>query len=691
MAIDYSKLSTPDLQALKSGDLSKVSTQGLQYIKSQSQNIQPNSNQAFPVNTGDVMALQNPVTSMAKLSDMLTGSDVMGRIKNAAQGAEQGITDIGEGAYNLADRGLHALFPNSIPLHTVNTQVNPHPNHPAYYMAGEMAPTFALPEAKVAELLGKVGSVAPKAAEAYKDLKSLPYAGRAVNFAEHLINPAATGAAYGALYNAGNSNKSISSDLASGGLLGSLLGAITRTPAALASGYLRKIANNPDTERTPEQVGKILESDNKGNYQTVPISDLAGSQLSSRFYKWLAGIPGSGSYKAAINSKNAFEKQANMVRNYLLGSTGEGNIKSELAKDIQSNYNKYKNESKKLYDKAFDTAKAHNVQVIPSSILDFSDIPEVKELLSLKKSPAVLKALGSPISEKEKSKYKLINVEKAHRLRSDLLQSARQGYSNKNTTDFDSRRYLQAADAISNDMENSGTPESTKLYRESGEFYRNNVAPYFDNNTVYKAAIGKLDNPSGLSGILAKRESPQIGSVLSHLTPQQRNLAFLDQVKSTTHQPPEGTRETNAQRFWNKYSKMDEDAKQALLTPKSREKMNQLGNLSDITHEDRIRANTPRTGYALKNTVLHSPEITAMIYGLLHHPLAALPVGAAFDAGASSIARFLRSPQAKQGYVNQVVNSITPEDSLRRIIVQYLGSGRPVATINAIGKNNVNQ
>ena len=653
------------------------------------------SNHQVPrIDLGDALALQNPVTSVAKLSDMLTGSDVMGRIKNAAQGGEQFVIDLGEGAYNLADRGLHHFFPNTIPLHTVNTQVNPHPNHPVYYAAGEMAPTFALPEAKLASVLGKGAQFTPRLQSAYQALKSLPYAGRAVNFAEHLVNPAATGAAYGALYNAGNPNQSISSDLASGGLLGSLLGAITRTPAALASGYVRKIANNPDTERTPQQVEKILKSDNSNNYQTVPISDIAGSQLSSRFYKWLAGIPGSGSYKAAINSRNSFEGQANKLRNDLLGETGESNIKSELAKGIQSNYNKYKNESNKLYDQAFDAAKAHNVKVIPSDISEFSDIPEVKEALSLsksKESPLILNELGIPLSKEEMSKYKPIDVENAHRLRSDLLQAARQGYSNKNTTDFDAKKYLQAADAISNDMENSGTPESTKLYREAGTFYRNNVAPYFDNNTVYKAATGKLDNPSGLSGILAKRESPQIGAVLSHLTPQQRNLAFLDQVKSTTHQPPEGTRETNAQRFWNKYSKMDEDAKQALLTPESREKINQLGNLADITHEDRIRANTPRTGYALKNTVLHTPEITAMLYGLLNHPLVALPAGAAFDAGASSITRFLRSPQAKQGYVNQVVNSVTPEDSLRRLIAQYLGSGRPVATINAVGGHNVNQ
>lgn len=677
MSIDYSKLSTPDLQALKSGDLSKVSTQGLRYIKSQSQNMQPNSNQAFPVNTGDVMALQNPVTSMAKLSDMLTGSDVMGRIKNAAQGAEQGVADLGQGAYNLADRGLHALFPNTVPLHTVNTQVNPHPNHPAYYMAGEMAPTFALPEAKVAELLGKVRSVAPKAAEAYKDLKSLPYAGRAVNFAEHLVNPAATGATYGALYNALDNNRSISSDLGSGGLLGALLGAVTRTPAAFASSYARKLANNSDIKRTPEQVSQLL--DKNSAYKNVPIGDLLGSTQSSRFYNWLSGFPKSGSYKASHAAAQDFEKSGSQLHDQLLGNYNVGDIKKGLAKSLKDNYKQRTAQASQLYNAAIEHGDKNNFKLgTPNNFIN-TPIDWLMADPKLLNKPQIEDVLNGTA-----------DLKTAHGVKSYLGKKASAAYMNPDKQE-EGFVLKQMHDALNKDMSAAMSPQTKELYNKANAYFAKEVSPYRSDKLVFDAAKGKVDNPQSLSVRLANNETPEIRKVLNDLPEDAKNLVLADRLKNATFENPLGEKETKAIKLWHGYSKLPEDTKDAVLTPSVRKKFQDLGEMEEITRNSRLRANPPLTGFALKSLAQHSPEAFAAMLGAIHRPAVAIPASIATVGGMSGLAHLMRSPALKEALIHGSVDSVTPAGSLRRLIAQYLGSGRPVATINAVGGHNVHQ
>lgn len=78
--MDYSKLSTPDLEALKAGDLSKVSSAGLNYLSSLNPSRAPD-------------ALDNPNDPYSVVSGV--GLSVLDSVKNLGMGAVKGAVSIG--------------------------------------------------------------------------------------------------------------------------------------------------------------------------------------------------------------------------------------------------------------------------------------------------------------------------------------------------------------------------------------------------------------------------------------------------------------------------------------------------------------------------------------------------------------------------------------------------------------------
>lgn len=608
--------------------------------------------------------------------------------KSFGEGLLQGGIDLAEMPHNLYMRALHALAPNTIPQGTIDFQIDKSPKSNLSYEVARMLPSFALPGVPAAEMISTGASLIPKAQKVYEATKSLPVTGKLANIAESLTNPVATGAAYQGLYNANRPDSSLSDHMGTSGAISGVLAGLTKAPAGLINRYLSKMTDVPESA-LPEISNKNINQLPPETYKNVPVSDLAQSQIGSQDYKWLTSLPLSrkDAYNAAVQTNKELENYTNKVRDSFLGKSSDGNIKADLAKGVKSNYDNYRKNASSLYDKAFESAKDQNINIIPNELLEYSDIPEIKELLQSRKDinkSKLIDTSGQPLSSIQKP----IELEKAHKVRSDLLQAARKGYSNKNTTNFDARMYSDVANALSNDIENSTSGNVHKLYKEANDYYKQNVAPYSSDNTIFKVATGKLDNPSNLSSVLEKRESPGVGAVLEHLTPDQRRLAFLDRVKSSSKTAPDRKTNTSASRFLGGFEKMDKSAQEGLLGDNDIKKLEALKFLNQIATPSKDLANPPKTGVQNVKYTARLPEKLAATYGVAMHPLAGIPLATLLLGGNKKIAQLLRSPQVKDAYLRgEKLKNVTDKNSIKRLLADYLSSGKPIATMNALEGN----
>ena len=305
----------------------------------------------------------------------------------------------------------------------------------------------------------------------------------------------------------------------------------------------------------------------------------------------LGAIPGAGVAKSQGKVADAAQQQANKVLDFLKGDNKESEVASNVADELSSNYNRLKQESTDNYNDFLKSAKEKNIQLqqtpsLSSVAQNYLD-QNKRGLLSLdtdmKKS---LTDLTQPLQKEStdvvsgtKVEPNPMNFDKAHADKNTWGTLSRD-YETSDPTK--SRIYSDLRGAIKDDMasavQNSNDPHLISILNKADNFYRTEVAPYFDNK-IDKIASNKANLETIHNTLL--QDNPEINKVVGDLSDEARkNIAFLKFKNAIKESSISGQYEPAPQKLFNSYNTLSESQKQKLFSNQDRDEIRKLGFLS---------------------------------------------------------------------------------------------------------------
>jgi hypothetical protein len=702
MNYDYSKISTPDLQAIYNGDLSKVSTEGLKEYYSQSQ---------IPrLNTNDMLELENPVTSIAKLYDVATNSDITGRINNAAQGFGQGLVDDATGGVNAVINSFRDVFSPEETLRMLqgkspqqsnlisSPQVNENPKYPEVFNIakglGSSAPLAVAPEI----------NAGGRAADIIMNLLGMK-APKMVSNAASAATTAGGYSALGELLSGNNSQSSTQNSPLVDALTNAGKGAELGGGLSLGMDALAKVLHIPQYARSafanlmlkkasqdPELPRYMADSEYRNNLanptvisQPSSLGEFTGSPKVKKFEGAIDTLGAKNASKLANKTvNNAYEDYAQNLFDELSNGASPADLNKRLSQAVSNNETAHNSMANDMYNDAFNIANNTGMKVMPNEMLKYQNMPEIAGLLKKETAPqlpAIYDQKGNIINQKPQQGFTPIDAQMAHRVKSELSQKAHDAYAGKGVN-FSARDYKNAANALRADMENSANKDFNDAYGAANNYFAQNVAPYRKIKAIRDAAQGNTEQSLTLPRQLMKGETPEALKVLADLTPSQRGLvlaAHLNSLKNLNPVKQGGRHMLNADKFHNELANVPAQTRSALFPHDTGEKFKLLTAMKDL------KDNQVKEPFDTKH-VIGNVKALAALWSLLKHP--ALGVGGivGLRAVAKGLNKVMRSPEVRQGLLNN--EKITPaqNDSINTQL-RYLGSGRPAAVISNTNQN----
>ena len=702
MNYDYSKISTPDLQAIYNGDLSKVSTDGLKeyYLQSQIPRL----------NTNDMLDLENPATSLIKLSDIATNSDITGRIKNAAEGLGQGLINDATGGLNAVVNSIRDVFS---PEETVrmlqgkgpqqsnlisSPQVNENPKYPEVFNVAKGV-GGSLPLAVAPEI-----SAGGKAADIIMNLLGMK-APKMVSNAASAATTAGGYSALGELLSGNNSQNSTQNSplvdaLTSAGKGSELGGGLSLGMDALAKvlhipQYARSAFANlmiKKASQDPELPRYMADSEYRNNLadpavisQPSSLGEFTGSPKVKKLEGAIDTLGAKNASKLANKTVNdAYEDYAQNLFDELSNGAGPADLNKRLSQAVSNNETAHNSMANDMYNDAFNIANNTGVKVMPNEMLKYQNMPEIAGLLKKEAAPqlpAIYDQQGNVINAQPQQGFTPIDAQMAHRVKSELSQKANDAYAGKGVN-FSARDYKNAANALRADMENSANKDFNDAYGAANDYFAKNVAPYRRIKAIRDAAQGNTEQSLTLPRQLMKGETPEALKVLADLTPSQRGLvlaAHLNSLKNLNPVKQGGRHMLNADKFHNELANVPAQTRSALFPHDTGEKFKLLTAMKEL------KDNQVKEPLSLKDVVLNLKFLGTLL-ALVHNA----PLGVAglvsLMTGSRNLNKILREPEIRQALLNNEKIIPAQNDSINNQL-RYLGSGRPAAVASNANQN----
>lgn len=521
--------------------------------------------------------------------------------------------NIAYGAGELLKHGANAglQVANMVGLNPKNKQISDSALGLDKMIPPETANT---PTAEASRFLGGIGPLVALTggAGAAEDLAAT--GAKALNPVMQYLKNVAGGVASAPLFSDDSIGKSMKDALKSpANLILSALG-----PAMQGASSAKNAILSLGGKNTPEQVQKALQASGDS---TVPAGEIISSPFLKRAQSLLSVTPLSG-------MTQIYEKIGQDMRDSLGGtlkslwggkSKSEAPIGDEVNQAVQDLYSDNKQKSGTLYQDVADTARNSNTKVIPNSTVNYakqklaildrkldehpsSDVDKnlygiLSDIASGRQSK-ILDKSGKPIQTIGPKSFDDVNA-----LRSSYWNEADKALTkgDKFTANVYKGLWSNLTADIGESAKNSGDANLYKKWTDANQYYKDHVAPFQQNKTLYKYAIGKGDPDTIIPKFLqsGNNERPALlQDLTSKLTPRQVQRMTADHITKGQREIS-GETDMKPMDVLNRYNQLGDRTKQILFrnNTDAKDTLDSLLNKKKLFGDNIDQMFIPRTGY----------------------------------------------------------------------------------------------
>lgn len=497
---------------------------------------------------------------------------------------------------------------------------------------GDIAPSFLLPEARVAQGLTK----ASKAVNWFENLvkRNLP----------RTIDAAINGGIQNMIFNGSNEKENLGKSFLKGGGIGAGVHALVGAPAGVAENFFKALASkarkNLSQYRTPEQVATLSQKlgqtpANLADVINIPPSDQTALNA-------LKAMPFSGANNKMNALKTELDHHGHTLMQDLLGNSSPETIEDDIIEAIRFNRNKNYDETQKLFNKLNLNAELNQIKIEPKMLRTTANQLLKAEQKSL--FPLLGRNLKNALQKiKRNTRYKP-SFSELHFVNSDIYKISQE--LQRKGEQRDAANMMKLQDAIHQDMEhafaNSARPTLAEEWRAARNQFKQTVIPYRQ-----RYLYDLLDNNKAPQVSLTNRLlTDRYNTVFNDLSPEMKSkLSYLYFNKAIRHTPDAGQR-FDPTVIASLYEKMSPKIKNKLLSTAQQYKFDRLLALSSVL---------PKS-FSQKNVMNMIRAGEAGGLGFLLGGKFLSPLGlSSILFGNRKLLSYLYSPKARSAYIKQQV------------------------------------